>query len=674
MSGTARAWVFFTDKGIANEQAYLDAVAQAASAYNARAIERRKLRRTAPGLFDEYDLPVVQAYAEAVLRTGARRRIVSDWLNAISVEATAKQLHEIAAFPFVLSIERVRQAERTPLHPVDESPNPDNDPHSMGGFYGRAEAQIVQISLAALHDKGFTGDGVIVGVLDTGFRQSHQAFNEPGHELDVIAQWDFMNDDPNTDRDPGDNPDQHNHGTWILGSVGAYKPGQLIGGAYDASFILTKVEEFPGPEYPLEEDWFTAGLEFIEANGGDVATSSVGAQWYEPNQMDGQTSVMARAWNIATANGVHGCQAAGNFGHDNNPETNHLLTPADAFDVISCGAVDLNGAIADFSSDGPTTDGRTKPEVLARGVNTWTVSSSSDTGYSQLSGTSLSTPLVASAVACLVQAHPQWTVEQMRQRLFTTADYYLANRTHDPLHILGHGIIDAAAADQAGIRILHGHPDWDRNDPNTWISFNDWAYGGYIDPKVESTDGENLDLGLNTFNVVFSTAPFGNPAGGPVTRFNISTEQTGGPPPNVAAVATSGNTLTVELDRNITPQEWTTLIFNIWNADGLPIEDHGNEGQGINEAARLDVGFLPGNVNNDNATQPLDLNRWLTSWNGGNPIFPSDVENGHPDDYLDISRGGGTQPVDFTRIIASLKGQFPFTQNWRNVSMNAPRP
>ncbi len=143
---------------------------------------------------------------------------------------------------------------------------------------------------------------------------------------------------------------------------------------------------------------------------------------------------------------MHCCTAASNSGHDSDPTTSHLGAPADAFEVITVGAAYSDGSIAGFSSDGPTADGRVKPEVLARGVGTWTVSSSNDFEYGTASGTSLSTPLVAGAVACLVQAHPDWTVEQMRTRLFESALDFVANGTFDPLYIRGYGMVDAAGA------------------------------------------------------------------------------------------------------------------------------------------------------------------------------------------------------------------------------------
>ncbi len=439
----ALVWVFFVDKGPIDKAA---AISDLENTYNRRAIERRRLRRTAPGLFDETDLPVHSAYADAVTATGAAVRIRSRWLNGVSVHASAAQIEAVAGLPFVEKIQPVLRSQRTPDLREHAAPNAANRRAAGGGFYGLADEQLAQINLIAMHDQGFTGSGVIIGVLDTGFRRTHAAFNDPEHPLAVVAEYDFVNDDGDTAPEPGDLPTQHNHGTWILGTLGAYLPNSLVAGAYDARFILAKVEDLAA-EYPLEEDYFVAGLEFIEANGGDVATSSVVIfDHYTQEQLDGMTSVMTQGFNVATANGLHCCQGAGNSGHDNDPEVSHLGPPSDAFQVITCGAVDVNDNIAGFSSDGPTADGRVKPEVLARGVGTWTVSPSNDAGYNSVSGTSLSTPVTASAVACLVQAHPEWTVDQMRWALNHTADYYLANGTFDPLYILGYGIIDTVGA------------------------------------------------------------------------------------------------------------------------------------------------------------------------------------------------------------------------------------
>lgn len=452
-AGRVKAWVLFADKGLASETDKRLALLELERTFSKRAITRRRLRRKAPELFDEKDLPVSQGYLDAVADTGAQLRHASKWVNGVSVLATRQQLKEIAKLDFVTKIQAVRRGKKIELVGVAENEPPSKDTSattakSVTIDYGESFLQLTQINLVTLHDLGYTGNGIVIGILDTGFQRSHIAFNDPLHPLSVVAEYDFVDNDANTAIQLGDPASQHVHGTYILGALGAYRPGELVGAAYDASFILCKTEDTTG-EYQGEEDNYVAGLEFIEANGGDVATASLSySDWYTQADMDGLTGVTTLAVNNATANGLHCCNAAGNSGHDSDPATSTLGAPADAFDVLSCGAVDAFGVIASFSTDGPTADGRVKPEVLARGINTRTVSASSDTTYAGIGGTSLSTPLVAGAVACLTQVHPNWNVSKMREQLFTTALDYVANGVVDPLFIRGYGVIDAYSAAQ----------------------------------------------------------------------------------------------------------------------------------------------------------------------------------------------------------------------------------
>jgi subtilisin family serine protease len=332
------------------------------------------------------------------------------------------------------------------IEPRPEPTGPSPTPAAAADFYGITSQQLHQINVPAAHAAGYTGDGIVIGVLDTGFKLTHEAFNQPGNVVNVLGQWDFINDDPVTSNEEGDLASQHNHGTRILGTIAAYMPDSLVGAAYDAAFYLAKTED-TSQEVPIEEDYYVAALEWIEANGADVATSSLGyIAWYAQTDLDGMTAVTTQAVNIATANGLVCVTAAGNRSHDDDPATSSLLAPGDAFDVITCGAVDSNGEIANFSSDGPTADGRVKPEVLARGVSTATVSPDNDTSTNWVSGTSLSTPLVAAAAALVVQAHPDWTVAQVRAALMRSASDFRQNGTFDPAFVRGYGIIDVIAA------------------------------------------------------------------------------------------------------------------------------------------------------------------------------------------------------------------------------------
>ncbi len=485
-------WVLFTNKGLTPESRPA-ALAAAAESLTPRAVQRRQLRRTAPGLVDERDVALNPAYAAAAEAVAGPRRAESRWLNAISIDATPDEIARLRELPFVKAVQPVRRGEK-PAVTVEPA----------GGYtqrtdYGRATNQLAQINVIAMHDRGFTGQGVIIGVLDTGFERSHLVFNNPLKPFALVAERDFINNDGNTAIEPADDPGQHSHGTLVLSTIGGYLPGELVGGAFDASFILCKTEDVTS-ETPVEEDYYVAGIEFIELHGGDVATSSLSySDWYTQADMNGLIGVTSIALNAAAENGLHCVTAAGNAGHDEDPATSRLGAPADALRVITCGSNRGNGLISSFSSDGPTADGRVKPEVLARGSGVAIASPNAPDEYATANGTSLSTPLVAGAVACLVQAHPTWTVDQLRHALFTTAGDFAANGVTDPLFIRGHGIINTTAAADATVpqpcpADIDGSGGVDGDDITVFFGY--WQAGapeGDID-RSGGTDGDDIGV------------------------------------------------------------------------------------------------------------------------------------------------------------------------------------
>jgi len=438
-------WVFFNDKGIDSAAQYDAAIASVATQFSPAAIQRRMLRGTSGSIFTEHDLPVAGEYLDAVADTGATINYASSWLNAVSIRVGEQQLAGIAALPGVSHVQpeaiMSRPQAEVPATPVLTG-NLSSASAAPSTFYGAAQAQLDQINVPAAHALGYTGAGVTIGVLDTGFKRTHNAFNQPGHPLQVIAENDLIEGDADTsDTTNG----QHQHGTYILGTIGAYQPNSMVGAAYDASFLLAKTEE-TNQEVIAEEHRWVAGLQWLEMNGADLVTSSLGyIDWLTQGDLDGNTAISTVAADIAAANGLPIINAAGNNGNDGNPTTSHLIAPADADRVITVGAVNSSGNPTSFTSDGPTADGRIKPEVLALGAGTMTVHPDIDSSFIPVNGTSLSTPLVASAVALMLQANPSLTVDEIRTGLFSTAS--LAN-SPDPLFVRGYGIIDAAGAVQ----------------------------------------------------------------------------------------------------------------------------------------------------------------------------------------------------------------------------------
>ncbi len=487
--GVIPVWLFFTDKGFTSDDEQQAAIERVAASYPARAVQRRQLRRTLPGLFDEHDLPVAARYVEAVRATGASVRIESRWLNAVSASATPAQIESIAALPFVSKIQPL--ARTADFRPRDVKPIPhDEGGNTITDFYGYASGQLSQIGITLAHGAGYTGGGMIIGVLDTGFQRSHEAYNEPGHSIVVLGEYDWVSGDGNTQKQNGDHEWQHWHGTAILSEIAAYKPDVFVGGAYDASFYLAKTEDVT-QEIPLEEDHYVAGLEWFEMNGVDVSTSSLGyIDWYTQQDLDGQTAVTSIGVNIATGNGMACCTAAGNSGHDFDPNVSHLIAPADAFQVFTVGAVNVYGETAGFSSDGPTADGRVKPEVLACGDATYIINPDDDHGYGSASGTSCSTPLVASAVTLLVQAHPDWSVAQLRSALLQSGTIFQNTGTFDPYVIEGYGIINVWTAIQ---RSFIGDIDRDGDtDLADHAAFADCMSGPGV-PVAQGCERSDLD-------------------------------------------------------------------------------------------------------------------------------------------------------------------------------------
>ena len=453
---TFRIWIFFADRDIASAAERNRLIESRRKEISPRALARRLARGTSPEPVSIDDLAVSPGYIHSVLATGARKRQESRWLNAISVEATGDRIQAIAALPFVMRIQPVARAVRRPRPSEQPAPGPDSSLRDNGAaWYSNSFTQLNQINIVSAHNAGYTGQGIVVGILDSGFNRTHAAFNQTtngSHPVQIVAEHDYVSNDGDTSQQPGDFPNQSAHGTYILGTLGAFYPTVLVGGAFDAAFILAKTEDI-SQEVPAEEDNYVAGLEWIESLGADMATSSLGyIDWYTQADLDGHTAVTTVAVNMATALGMACCTAAGNEGHDSNPATSDLIAPADALQVLSCGAVDSSNLIASFSSDGPTADGRVKPEVLAQGVNTNTVSFSSNTDIVAVSGTSLSTPLVASGVALIIQAHPTWTVDKIRRALFQTAGDFMANSNYDHTYVRGYGLINIMAA----IQFVHG--------------------------------------------------------------------------------------------------------------------------------------------------------------------------------------------------------------------------
>lgn len=441
-SGSRVVWVLFKDKNVASGPQSRAALEEKDQWISQRAHGRRSLRGSHEivGAPWDTDLQVSPDYVQAVLATGARKRHVSRWLNALTVEATQDQVARIALLPFVREVHDARRSTRGHEPPPDwVQAAPREMLHLTAINYGPSFGQLQQSAVPAAHASGYNGTGVVVGLLDTGFYKTHECLSSRA----LFMEHDFVFNDGDVQRDltnPQDYSDAHGTSTWSV--LGGFREGTMIGVAFNATFVLGKTEDLRS-ETPVEEDNWVAAIEWMEANGVDVVSSSLayltfdGGGGYSFSDLDGLTAKTTLAADMASSLGVVVCNAIGNGG----PGLGTLAVPADAFGVVSCGAVNSAGNAATFSSRGPTADGRIKPEACARGEDCRIATNTGPTAYTIGNGTSYACPIVAGVAALVVQAHPTWSPATIREALMQTASNHAALD-----NALGWGIVNTVAA------------------------------------------------------------------------------------------------------------------------------------------------------------------------------------------------------------------------------------
>ena len=424
----SRVWIKFTDHGSASGQLV---------PMSERAIARR-LKRGVP-LITADRQPVAPEYVQAVLQSGATIHHISRWMNAVSVVYDADVIDRIASLSFVAGMQPV--AGYRQFTEPDETGRAIVQDHLRSAAssldYGGSLAQIQQIAADVAHGRGYSGDGVLVAMFDTGFRKDHEAFAEAIAGSRLIAEWDFVFGDGNVQNEPEDNPNAHNHGTSTWSCLGGSYPGQMYGTAYGASFLLAKTEDIRS-ETQVEEDNWLAAVEWADSLGADVISSSLTySDWYSLSDYDGLTCVTTVAANLAATLGIVVCNSAGNGGP--NPQT--FGAPVDGLSIVSAGSVSSGGFLSGFSSRGPTFDGRLKPEVCAQGSATFLAQASSTTAAGTSSGTSFACPLVGGCAALILEANPSWTPMMVREALMQTA-----SQASTPDNNLGWGIVNVNSA------------------------------------------------------------------------------------------------------------------------------------------------------------------------------------------------------------------------------------
>jgi subtilisin family serine protease len=439
-----------------------------------KSIERREKQGF---LIDETDLPIDPDYFEAITETGAIVQASSKWLKTIVVLIPDLEIQEkLRELSFVAGMTKVWSGENERSEKNERNEEYEKNESKDETDYGDALTQIKINNALLLHQEGYKGAGKTIAVMDAGFKN-----------VDIISDFFDLNkilEVKNFTHEKGDPcRSSENHGTAVLSCILANKPGTMIGTAPFAQFYLFKTE-VNGEEYPVEEDYWVAALEYADSLGVDIVTTSLGYSEFKDPEMnhswddlDGHTIPASRAASMAASKGMVLFNAAGNEGRKSWQK---VMIPADAENILTVGAVGSDSLRAGFSSGGYIVNERIKPDVMAMGQLNCLVSDLGDIFYS--SGTSFSTPVLAGMGACLWEALPGLTSFELMNLMKQFSD-----RASQPNEYYGYGIPDIYKAYLYGKKnstrlssINHGETSWGytdsmrnrlywRDDKITWV-------------------------------------------------------------------------------------------------------------------------------------------------------------------------------------------------------------
>ncbi|MCZ2481167.1 S8 family serine peptidase [Aquirufa nivalisilvae] len=409
-------------------------IAQPDKFLSTRSIERRKKFKIA---LQEQDLPVNPDYLINVQKSGAKVLFSLKWINGALIQQKPKDLAKTLSQAGVKGLYYA--------YPIDSSSSfqiskkrpklPDLPQASItladSLDYGNSSTQISQLGVNNMHLKGFHGEGILISVLDEGFQNANntpfllRAFSEKR----IIATL-------TTTPGLSDVYSQGSHGTHVLSTIAAFTPGKLIGTAYQAQFALAQTEEGSTEKIVEEVNWLR-GAEWADSLGTDIISSSLGYTIFDLKlsnhtyaEMNGKTALSSKAAAWAAQRGIICTISAGNEGAAN---WKYISSPADADSILAVAAVDKSMLRANFSSWGPSSDGRIKPDVAAMGLAT-AIGSYLGT-YTTSNGTSFSAPLMAGLVAGTLQANPNKSPWQVMNAIRQSG-----HQSSNPDNSLGYGV------------------------------------------------------------------------------------------------------------------------------------------------------------------------------------------------------------------------------------------
>lgn len=415
--------IYFKDKGDVQQlKNDVKVIEEILNSFSEETIIRRA-KVMGDDIITEADLPVNKKYIEVLQKNDVKIVRVLKWFNAVSAFLNDKQIDLVNDLGFVSRIDRVRKLKVIdPVEKNDKSLLRKQTSNTNNKYdYGYSLTQMELSEVLELHNLDINGEGVIIGLIDAGFKTSDISALE---QTTVIDRYDFIQNDNVTENESGEIIGQDNHGTAVFSVCGGFEDGELIGPAFGAGFLLAKTENV-AYERNVEEDNFAAACEWMESKGANIVSSSLGysefdfgENSYTYSDMDGKTAVTTKAYNKLFDLGVITIASAGNEG---NKSWKYIASPGDAPGCITVGSVTSQNVASAFSSFGPASDGRLKPEISAMGSSVYLMGSSGK--YAFASGTSFSTPIVAGITGQLVSVFPHITNGQVRHIIMNSGDH-----------------------------------------------------------------------------------------------------------------------------------------------------------------------------------------------------------------------------------------------------------
>ncbi|PLX07558.1 MAG: serine protease [Marinilabiliales bacterium] len=454
--------------------------------------ERALQRRANQGiLLNETDLPVTQAYVDSLESLGLEILNVSKWFNFVTVYTLDKELIDtITYLSFVSSSNKYQPFPEGISKEVDSKYKKSrNYPIGLKADdyynYGDCAVQIKMHNAHNLHNDGYRGQGMMIAITDAGFTglPDLPSFDSLYNDGRVLVTKNFVFG--------GDTVYDHStHGMRVLSILAANYPGNLIGTAPEASYLLLMSEE-PATETFIEElNWISAA-EFADSMGADIINVSLGYVDFDTPEfnhayedLDGEHAAISIGAKVASSKGMLVVAAAANSGDDEDHPW--IAAPGDAKDIITAGAVWSDETYAGFSSIGPSYDGRVKPDVVAMGGGTYNQELSGNIGNGN--GTSFSTPLLAGMIACLWQKYPEKTNMEIIDAVQKSGHLY-----NTPTIYLGYGIPDF---DLAGLILEKGEIVIPKRNFSVYPN----PFKDTFNIQFENNPGDSIEIAISDMN------------------------------------------------------------------------------------------------------------------------------------------------------------------------------